>query len=120
MLKAVVEIQEESGRYAMAADIASRTGLDDEQVQRAIGALSREEPQLLTVMDASSMGGTYYAAAGDTTGHARRVVGAWPTPESLTDRLIAALEDAAVNGHRKNARAPRGCSMEPKGLARAC
>ncbi|WP_020387712.1 hypothetical protein [Kribbella catacumbae] len=34
---------------------------------------------------------------GAPTGHARRVVGAWPTPESLADRIIAALNDAADN-----------------------
>jgi hypothetical protein len=98
VLKVVVGIEEETGRYAMVADIAERTGLSDEQVQRAIAALSREEPQLFDVIDSSSMSGSYYAGAGDTTGHARRVVGAWPTPESLADRLIAALEETAANG----------------------
>jgi hypothetical protein len=98
VLKAIVAIEEESGRFAMVDAIAERTGLDDEQVQRAVGALSREEPSLFEVIDASSMGGTHYAGAGDITGHARRVVGAWPTPESLADRLIAALEDTAANG----------------------
>jgi hypothetical protein len=33
--------------------------------------------------------------ATDPTGHARRSVGAWPTPESLAERLIAALDSAA-------------------------
>lgn len=34
----------------------------------------------------------------NVTGEARRRVGAWPTPDSLTNRIIAALEDAAANG----------------------
>jgi hypothetical protein len=34
---------------------------------------------------------------GAPTGHARRVVGAWPTPEGLADRIIATLNEAAYN-----------------------
>ena len=29
------------------------------------------------------------------TGKARRAVGAWPTPESIADRLVQALDEAA-------------------------
>jgi hypothetical protein len=32
---------------------------------------------------------------GEPTGHARRAVGAWPTPESIAARLISALDEAA-------------------------
>jgi hypothetical protein len=32
---------------------------------------------------------------GEPTGHARRAVGAWPTPESIADRLIGPLDEAA-------------------------
>jgi len=31
------------------------------------------------------------------TGHARRTVGTWPTPDLWADRLIAALTEAAEN-----------------------
>lgn len=37
----------------------------------------------------------FYHLVGGVTGHARRTVGAWPTPESLTDRLAAAFVEAA-------------------------
>ena len=32
---------------------------------------------------------------GAPTGHARRAIGAWPTPESIADRLVNALDEAA-------------------------
>ncbi len=32
---------------------------------------------------------------GAPTGHARRAVGAWPTAETIADRLVSALDEAA-------------------------
>lgn len=60
--------------------IARATGLEYEQVQRALRALSSEEPPLLQVRGRAS--GDITVVYG-LTGEARRRVGAWPTPESL-------------------------------------
>jgi len=88
---------DETNAYVSADALAIATGLDEAQVQRAIGALAREEPPFFEVIDATTGGGTYYMGAVNSTGHARRTVGAWPTPESLTDRIVAALSDVAGN-----------------------
>lgn len=37
---------------------------------------------------------------GPPTGHALRVAGAWPSPDTLLERLIAALETAAADEMR--------------------
>lgn len=104
VLKAVVEIEEETGSYALINDIATRTGIAGDQVERSVGALSREDPKLFSVIDASSASRTIFMGAGDATGEARRRVGAWPTPDSLADRIIAALEDTAANGESEEER----------------
>jgi hypothetical protein len=104
VLRAIVEIEDETGEYVQVGDISERTGLDETQVQRAVGALSREYPRLISVIDASSAAATFYMAAGHATGEARRKVGTWPTPESLADRIVAALEDTASNGETEEER----------------
>lgn len=71
--------------------IAGATGLEYEQVQRALRALSSEEPPLFKVRD---RGGDIVIVWG-LTGEARRRVGAWPTADSLAARLVEALADAA-------------------------
>lgn len=72
--------------------LARATGLEYEQVQRALRALSSEEPSLLQVRGRAS--GDITVVYG-LTGEARRRVGAWPTPESLAARLVEALGEAA-------------------------
>lgn len=72
--------------------IARATGLEYEQVQRALRALSSEEPPLFQV--GTPRGGDISIVYG-LTGEARRRVGAWPTPENLAGRIVEALSEAA-------------------------
>lgn len=82
-------------RAMPATAITEATGFDDEQVQRALAALGKERPPFFHLMDDSTMAGKHYFGAEGSAGHARRTVGAWPTPDSLADRIVAALQDAA-------------------------
>jgi hypothetical protein len=72
--------------------IARATGLDDEQVQRALRALSSEMPPLFAT---GTPRGGYISIIHGLTGEARRRVGAWPTPENLAGRIVEALSEAA-------------------------
>lgn len=97
VLRAVVQIEDETGERVEAGQIAEATGFEAADVQRALGALGREQPPFFRVVDDSDMSGTHYAGAENCTGHARRTVGAWPTPDGLADSIVAALQDAADN-----------------------
>ena len=97
VLKAIVEIYDSTGRTNIRpTDITSPTGFDEETVQRAVRALYTE-PYLIDGMESSQPG---YVFVGIPTTGALRVVGAWPTPESQLDRLIAALTSAAEDEER--------------------
>ncbi|MFI7067083.1 hypothetical protein ACIBL3_39220 [Kribbella sp. NPDC050124] len=96
VLTHIVEFYDENGHTPDPSDITEACGFDDkETVQRALRALQHEEPPFIkglqTVLTGDAIG------IGAPTGHARRVVGAWPTPDALADRIIAALNDAADN-----------------------
>jgi hypothetical protein len=96
VLSAIVELSETGdGGTILVDDLASATGLDEAVVQKALQALADEYPPFFDYTDGSSMEGREILAVGSPTGHARRTVGAWPTPESLADRLVAALAQAA-------------------------
>lgn len=96
MLSAIVELSESGdGGTILVDELVSATGLDAGVVQKALQALADEYPPFFDYADGSSMEGRQILGVGNPTGHARRTVGAWPTPESLADRLIAALEQAA-------------------------
>lgn len=73
--------------------IARATGLEYEQVQHALRALSAEEPPLFKV--GAGRGGGDISTVFGATGEARRRVGAWPTAQNLADRLVEALGEAA-------------------------
>lgn len=91
VLKAIVQIYEETGRTMIGpGQIAARAGLDEEATSRALRALYRE-PYLEPAK--RSFGGDFIAV-GPPTGDALRVAGQWPTPENMLARLIAALEAA--------------------------
>jgi hypothetical protein len=74
-----------------------RTGLDEATVQQALWALADEDPPFFSYHDLTTYGGRAIGFIHRPTGHARRTVGTWPTPEGLADRIIAALEDTAAN-----------------------
>lgn len=95
ILEAVVAICDETGDHADRSHIAGRTRFDDETVKRALFALAAEEPAFFDYSDTSTFAGRGIDFIRDPTGHARRTVGSWPTPENLADRIVAALNEAA-------------------------
>jgi hypothetical protein len=95
VLKAIVELTDEGEDGLPSARIADRTGLDEDTVQRALWALAAEHPPFFTVVDGSSLAGRYILEVNSPTGHARRTVGSWPSPETIAAGLIAALQEAA-------------------------
>ncbi len=62
-------------------------------MQAALRALDSEEPPFVTKLERVMTGDIIFVGA--PTGHARRAVGPWPTPESIADRLVSALDEAA-------------------------
>lgn len=98
VLAAVVEIcDEDSWCNAEPSTIAERTGLSLEDVNKALWKLAGENPPFFEVSDASTFGGREIASVNNPSGHAQRTVGAWPTPESVVDAMILALQEAAEN-----------------------
>lgn len=91
VLEAIVLASDERGYV----DVRNLTvaGLDADNVKRAVVALAGEDPPFFTGTEGSA-GGRYELIMG-VTGHARRAVNAWPSPETLADRLIAELNRAA-------------------------
>lgn len=98
VLRAIVELTEEGSDYVEPHAIASRTGLDGDQVQRALRSLSGEDPPFFSVTENPSLGGgPSFFDVHNPTGHARRTVGSWPTPQSLAESIVAAFQEAADN-----------------------
>ena len=95
VLRAVVAIYDEMASPVSVAQLSAATGLDQETVGRALIALTDEAPPFFVPVDGSTFAGRQISAASQPTGYARRTVGAWPTPEALTDRIVAALNQAA-------------------------
>lgn len=95
VLEAVVELFDDGEWRVSGAQIAERTGLAEDVVQRAFFALVNEDPPLFKYIDTSSLVGPEIGWVYEPSGEARRRVGAWPTPESLADRLVQAMERAA-------------------------
>lgn len=93
VLTTIVETHDEEGEQPSPEAIATSTGLSEPDVARALRALGSEQPAFLDGME-SAMGGTILFV-GTPTGHARRAVGAWPTAESLADRIVQGIEQAA-------------------------
>lgn len=97
VLDAVVTIADEGDGFAYAEQIQERTGLDDETVQRALFALGHEQPPYFEPTVTADLDGRRIGWLTNVTGSARRAVGAWPTPESLAERIVQALQGAADN-----------------------
>lgn len=95
VLEAIVRLYDETGTLMSPHMIGATAGLSEDDVQKALRALKHDDPPYITKMTAQGNGDIYLVGA--PTGHARRVVGAWPTPEGLADRIIDALNDAADN-----------------------
>lgn len=97
VLEAIVEMTDEGAMRVRPDDLTKRTGFELETVQRALVALAGEHPPFFEFSDATSMGSTIREIDNirNPSGHARRTVKTWPTAETLADRLIAGLEQAA-------------------------
>jgi len=95
VLRAVVTVYDETTRPVSVAELSAATGLEAVAVGRALIALSDEDPPFFVPVDGSTLAGRQIDAASQPTGYARRTVGAWPTPEALTDRIVAVLNQAA-------------------------
>jgi hypothetical protein len=96
VLKAAVEVFEQEGDPMEAGDIAAVANLDTDTVQRALRALSTE-PFFSKGMETAN-GDILWV--GKPTGKALRIAGQWPSPETLLDRLIEALETAGEDEAR--------------------
>jgi hypothetical protein len=75
------------------ANIVTATGLSADDVNRALRALASARPPLIEGIEIGEA--TYPIILTGVTERARREVGAWPSPEGLADRVIAAMEQAA-------------------------
>ena len=96
VLAAVVQLcDEDDWGQAEPEQIAERTGLAVADVKKAVYRLLGEQPPFFQVADATTFGGRDFASVHSPTGHAQRTVGAWPTPENLSERIIDALAEAA-------------------------
>lgn len=94
VLEAIVALSEETPMVD-ADDIDVRTGFDSATVDRALQALKYADPPLLARMD-GDMGRRISLIRG-VTSHARRLVGQWPSPEVMAERIVTGLEERAEN-----------------------
>jgi hypothetical protein len=95
VLNAIVGMTEEGADGIEPHEISSRIGLPEDQVQRALQALADEHPPFFEASEATAAEGRIVLLVANPTGYARRTVGAWPTAETLADRLTQALAKAA-------------------------
>ncbi len=93
VLDAIVRLYEGTGQPMRFTAVVEASGLLAVDVEKALRALEQDDPPLLTKIT-RAMGGNVVLIGGPT-GAARRAVGAWPTPDGLTDRLAAAFAAAA-------------------------
>ncbi len=91
VLTAIVEVFERTSRVMRPDEIVQQSGLGADQVEAALRALEGD-PAFISKIERRASGGI--SLVGRPTGHARRAVGAWPTPESIADRLVIALDEA--------------------------
>jgi hypothetical protein len=95
VLRAIVDLyeEEEDEGGIQPWEIQQRTGFDEETVRKALRALNRQP----YFQDVQVIGSGEIWMVGPPTAEALRVVGQWPSPEVLLDRLIAELQRAAEN-----------------------
>ena len=75
------------------AEVVDLTGLDENAVLRGLTALCEARPAYLEFVPVDDRRAP--AIIIGVTSIARRTVGAWPSPESMADRLVEALKRAA-------------------------
>lgn len=98
VLEAIVTLTDEGAHHIEPEHLAKRTGLGEDSVNRALVALAGENPPFFQFTDTTTFDskGREIGFVYNPTGHARRTVGTWPTPESLADRIVEGLHQAAA------------------------
>lgn len=90
VLRIVVKLYDETMRPVRVSAVEESTGLSRADVQRAGVALGAAG--LVTTSGAAQLKVMMF---GGVTAQARQLTGAWPSAESIADRLLATLEDLA-------------------------
>lgn len=93
VLDVVVRLLDNGAWQVTVADIAGETGLDPKAVDRALEAL--HGPYVAEYQRLATGGIPDLWSVTEVTSAARRVVGQWPTAESLAARLAEAFSEAA-------------------------
>lgn len=93
VLDTVVRLLDEGHFIVAVRDIVAETGYDPATVDRALTAL--EGPFIAEYHQSMSGGDPNPWYVTQVTAEARRMVGQWPTPEALIDRLAEAFGEAA-------------------------
>ena len=75
------------------SEVVALCGLDEAAVFRALTALCEAQPAYVEFITVDEERAPVVITGVST--HARRAVGAWPSPEALVDRLVQALAAAA-------------------------
>jgi hypothetical protein len=91
VLAATVALLEDSYLVTV-ADIAARTGLEEADVAKALEAL---DPSYVDFRKTTTGGDPKFWYVLKVTPQARRVVGQWPTAQTLVDQLAAEVSAAA-------------------------
>ena len=92
VLRAIVEHYEETGEDVIQPwDLQQRTGFDEPTVQKALRVLNR----VPYFERAYAINGGEIVDVGPPTADALRIVGQWPSPDTLLTRLIDELKRAA-------------------------
>lgn len=84
-------------------DFATALNIDEETTRRSLTALERDGLVTLIWEQRAAVRRRIRSVA-DVSADAYRKAGAWPTPESGADRLIAALEHIAANTNDEDER----------------
>lgn len=92
VLRTVVTLSNEGVEYIHPDEIVARVGLDKATVAQSLLALARDDPAYFEAPGAHGRN-PQVVAVHSITGHARRVVGDWPSPESYTEVLIEQIMD---------------------------
>jgi hypothetical protein len=95
ILRAIVEISDEGMEWIEPEQLVERTGLDLSTVKAGLFALADEDPPHFKYVEFSSADSRDLGSISRPTGHARRTVDMWPTPEDRVTELIEALNRAA-------------------------
>lgn len=96
VLRTAVEYIDQHGEDAPLHHLVERTGLTEDDVIRAIRALDAGD--FITAAAIKTWGPDLIDGVRSVTRSAYELAGAWPTPETAADRMIAALEQIAENG----------------------